>query len=138
MVNDKLGDSPLFLVDVQVGTGNKILVELDGDQGIGIDDCVAVSRHIEGNLDRETEDFELSVTSAGLGKPLKVQRQFLKNIGRQVIVKKNDGTLVEGVLKEATENLIISLPASKKKKLPERDVQLAPSEFTEVKVKIVF
>ena len=69
LVIEKLDSSGLFLVEVQIGMGNKILVEIDGDNGVGIDHCVSLSRRIEGSLDRDVEDFELSVTSSGIGDP---------------------------------------------------------------------
>ena len=69
-----------FIVEVTVGQANRISVLLDSETGITIDDCIQVSRHIESNLDREAEDFELQVSSAGLGQPFKVHRQYIKNL----------------------------------------------------------
>jgi ribosome maturation factor RimP len=138
LIEEKLEGSELFIVDVTVSPGNAIKVELDGDQGISIDDCVGVSRHIEGNLDREVEDFELKVMSAGIGEPLKVDRQYIKNAGREVSVILTDGTEHIGKLISAAEELKLVLPASKKKKLPEREIVLAKTDIKETRVRISF
>lgn len=98
-------DAGLYIVDVSISSSNAITIEIDKDQGgVSIDECISVSRNVEHNLDREIEDFELSVTSAGLDRPLRHPRQFQKNLGRDVKVKFNDGQKVEGVLKKADEN----------------------------------
>ncbi|MBN1924891.1 MAG: ribosome assembly cofactor RimP [Prolixibacteraceae bacterium] len=88
-----------FLVEVKVSKANVIEVTIDGDNGVSIQKCVEVSRYIEHKLDRETEDFELSVSSAGLGKPFKVYRQWVKNIGSLVEVILPGEKPVAGVIK---------------------------------------
>jgi ribosome maturation factor RimP len=98
LVNEVVS-GPCFLVDITVSPGNMIEVVVDCDQGITIEKCVEISRHIEGNLDRETEDFSLNVSSPGLGKPFKVHRQYVKNIGREVEVSAGSNAPVRGVLK---------------------------------------
>ena len=90
-----------FIVDITVGSGNSISVQVDSDSGISIGRCVEISRHIEHNLDRETEDFSLEVSSPGLTSPFKVLRQYLKNIGREVEVVTVDGEKQKGTLKSA-------------------------------------
>ena len=87
-----------FIISISIKKGNAIEVIIDGDNGVTIQKCVEVSRSIESNLDREAEDFELSVLSSGLGKPFKVHRQFLKNIGTEVEVIPDEGKSVSGVL----------------------------------------
>jgi ribosome maturation factor RimP len=82
----KLAEGTNFIVDIIVKQGNKIIVLLDNDNGVSIGDCVSMSRHIESNLDREKEDFELSVMSPGLSEPFKIVRQYQKNIDKQVDV----------------------------------------------------
>jgi len=116
LINEKLANSDVFLVEFRVKTDNKIRVFIDSERGITIDDCVALSRHIEGNLDREQEDFGLDVSSAGLDLPLRVTRQFKKNIGRTVHVILNDGAEIKGELIEATDENFQVLPEIKKKK----------------------
>lgn len=138
LIEEKIGEGPMFIVDVQVAAGNKIKVEMDSDQGMSIQDCVAISRQIEGNLDREVEDFELQVLSAGIGQPLKVSRQYVKNIGRDVSLKLESGIEVVGELVEAGEVLKLKLPASKKKKLPEREEEFPLEQIVETKVRVSF
>jgi len=98
LVNEVVSE-PFFIVDITVSPGNNIEVLVDGDQGISIQKCVEISRHIEGNLDRETDDFALNVSSPGLGRPLKVYRQYLKNIGQQVEVTGSGTNVLAGILK---------------------------------------
>jgi ribosome maturation factor RimP len=95
-----------FLVDVTVSAANKIRVTLDNFRGVRIDECVALSRFIEHSLDREAEDFELEVSSAGLDQPFRIFRQYEKNLGKLVDVKLNDGRRFEGKLLSANEQAI--------------------------------
>lgn len=104
IVEEKLTELDLFLVDLKIDTSNKIDISIDGDSGVGIDKCIAVSRAVEGSLDREKEDFELMVASPGIGQPFKVHRQYVKAVGRLVEVLMLDGTKVEGVLTDVTES----------------------------------
>ncbi len=99
LVNEWLADQDYFLVDVEISTDNRIVVEIDHADGVWIEDCVALSRYIEDHLDREVEDYELEVGSAGLGQPFKVVRQYENCIGKEVEVLKADGKKVRGVLK---------------------------------------
>lgn len=96
----------LFLIDLSISDANKITVTLDGDQGVTLQDCIDVSRAIEHNLDREEMDFSLEVASAGVSAPLKLVRQFRKNIGRDLSVKTATAAF-EGTLKVADENRIV-------------------------------
>lgn len=102
IVEEKLVELDLFLVDLKIDTANRIDIAIDGDNGVGIDQCIAVSRAVEGSLDREKEDFELMVASPGIGQPFKVHRQYTKSIGRLVEVQLLDGTKVAGTLSEVT------------------------------------
>ena len=88
-----------FLVDVDVTPDNRIVVEIDQAEGVWIDDCVDLSRFIESSLDRDVEDFELEVGSAGLGQPFKVPQQYVNFIGKEVEVLGADGKKTKGVLK---------------------------------------
>ena len=87
-----------FIVSISIKKDNAIEVVIDGDNGVTIQKCVDVSRSIESNLDREADDFELSVFSSGLGKPFKVHRQYLKNVGTEVEVEPDEGKPMSGVL----------------------------------------
>lgn len=93
----------LFIVDVRVGAGNSIVVELDSPGSMDLDTVAAVSRSIESKLDREKEDFELEVGSAGLTAPFKVRGQYDKNIGNEVEVLTTDGRKLRGTLTETTD-----------------------------------
>ena len=117
LTNEQLEGSNKFLISVKVRNGNHITVVIDGDEPLRIDDCIAVSKHIESKLDREVEDFELKVFSAGIDQPYVQLRQYLKNIGREVEVTLLDGAIVKGVLLEANDQQIqLEEKVSKKKK----------------------
>jgi ribosome maturation factor RimP len=117
LTNEQLEGSNKFLISVKVRNGNHITVVIDGDEPLRIDDCIAVSKHIESKLDREVEDFELRVFSAGIDQPYVQLRQYIKNIGREVEVTLLDGAIVKGILLEANEQQIqLEEKVSKKKK----------------------
>ncbi|HLP55004.1 MAG TPA: ribosome assembly cofactor RimP [Fluviicola sp.] len=100
-------DNGLFIVDLTISSSNVIRLELDKHNGgVTVEDCVSVSRNIEHNLDREQQDFELHVSSAGLDKPLRVHAQYVKNIGRSLEVKTASGK-TEGKLVEVNDNTIV-------------------------------
>lgn len=99
LVNQWLEDKEYFLVDVEVSADDKIVVEIDHSDGVWIEDCVELSRFIEERLNRDDEDYELEVGSAGLGQPFKVEQQYLNFIGKEVEVLGADGKKVKGVLK---------------------------------------
>ena len=86
LVDEWLEGKDYFLVDIEIGNDNKIVVEIDHADGVWIEDCVELSKHIEDNLDRDKEDFELEVGSAGLGQPFKVLQQYVNFIGKEVEV----------------------------------------------------
>ncbi|RAV28541.1 ribosome assembly cofactor RimP [Sinomicrobium soli] len=88
----------LFLISLTVSADNQIKVVIDGDEGVSLNDCISVSRAVEGGLDREETDFSLEVTSPGATEPLVHQRQYNKNIGRKLNVKTASGETVEGNL----------------------------------------
>ena len=96
----------LFLVDLSINEANKISINLDGDKGVNLQDCIDISRSIENNLDREEQDFSLEVASAGVSSPLKFVRQYKKNIGRTLKVKTNSSEEIEAKLVAADEDKI--------------------------------
>ncbi|MHC1706749.1 MAG: ribosome assembly cofactor RimP [Bacteroidales bacterium] len=98
LAEEKTAGTEIFLLDVMIRKGNRILVTIDGDQGVKIEDCVGISRHIEGQLDRDKEDFELQVSSGGADQPLKLLRQYKQHIGRTLKVQLNDKTEKTGIL----------------------------------------
>ncbi len=103
--NGLLEKPSMFLVDVSISDSYKILITLDGDNGVTLQDCIDISRAVEHNLDREEQDFSLEVASAGVSTPLKLVRQFKKNIGRTLKVKTTTET-IEAVLEQANEETI--------------------------------
>ena len=102
LVGEFLKGTGMFLVAVKVSSANRITVLADKNEGITIDECVAIHRHIENNLDREKEDFELQVSSPGLDLPFGVIEQYYKNEGRKVEVIDNEGSKLTGILKNVT------------------------------------
>ncbi|MCF2602891.1 ribosome assembly cofactor RimP [Parabacteroides distasonis] len=98
LVEEHLQASNSYLVDVAIKPGNYIVVEIDSDDSVSIDDCVALSQYIEAHLDRDVEDYELEVGSAGITSPFKVLRQYQKNIGNEVEMLLKSGTKKVGVL----------------------------------------
>ncbi len=103
-IEEFLETSDNYLVDVIINPGNIISIEIDNDNGVNIDECVALSRHLESKLNRDEEDFELTVGSVGLTSPFKSQRQYHKNIGNEVEVLTKKGQKLSGVLKAATDD----------------------------------
>ncbi|MDR1783176.1 MAG: ribosome assembly cofactor RimP [Dysgonamonadaceae bacterium] len=103
LADDFLKNSENYLVGVEISPDNVVVVTIDNDLGVAIDDCIALSKYLESKLDREKEDFELEVGSAGITAPFKVLRQYLKNIGKEVEVLTRDGRKLSGVLKSADE-----------------------------------
>ena len=98
LVEEKLSGTNKFIVELTIKPANKIEILLDSFDKIAIKDCVEVSRHVESSLDREKEDFELMVSSAGLEEPFKVVEQYKKNVGREVSVLTIDGQKKQGKL----------------------------------------
>ena len=104
LVEEWLQDKEYFLVDVEISPDDRIVVEIDHADGVWIEDCVELSRYIEDRLDRDEEDYELEVGSAGLGQPFKVPQQYVNFIGKNVEVLDGDGKKVKGVLKSVDGN----------------------------------
>lgn len=99
LVEEWLQGKEYFLVDVQVSSDDRIVVEIDHADGVWVDDCADLSRFIEDHLSREEEDYELEVGSTGLGQPFKVPQQYVNNIGNEVEVLTAEGKKVKGKLK---------------------------------------
>ena len=104
IVEDWLKEQEYFLVDIQISEDDHIVVEIDHADGVWIDDCVELSKYIESRLDRDEEDYELEVGSAGLGQPFKVPQQYKNYVGKQVEVEDSEGKKVRGVLKSVDGN----------------------------------
>jgi len=144
LVNEKLTEDQ-FLVDVKVSSSNVIDIMVDSDTGISINQIVEISRFIESNLDREVEDFELSVFSAGLSEPLSLVRQYKKNIGTEIDVLLTSGQKLTGILIKADDQGIDlevttkeKSEGSKKKELVTRVHSLGYPEIKEAKKVLKF
>lgn len=122
LINSHFEGSSLFLVDLMLKPGNQISIFIDGDTRVTIDDCKHLSRFLEDNLDRETEDFDLTVSSAGADRPLKLPRQYKKNIGNSLEIIPTTGDKVTGMVLKADENgiEIEQDPIKKSKKVVEK------------------
>ena len=132
LVNQWLEGKEYFLTDLSVSADNRIVVEIDHKEGVWIDDCVNLSRYIDQHLDREVEDYELEVGSAGIGQPFKVLQQYINHVGKQVEVLTTTGEKLRGLLKEANEEDItltvtvkVKEEGMKRPKLQEQDRQLS-------------
>jgi ribosome maturation factor RimP len=107
LLTEGLSDKPsLFLIDLTITDAFKVIVTIDGDEGVALQDCIDLSRVVENNLDREEQDFSLEVASVGVGSPLKLVRQYKKNVGRTLIVKTATENL-EAELVEANDDFVI-------------------------------
>ena len=145
LAEEYLETSDNYLIDVVINTGNVISIEIDNDNGVSIDDCVALSRYLESKFDREEEDFELTVGSAGLTSPFKIQRQYQKNIGNEVEVLTKKGIKLSGILKEVSDdNFIVTISkkeraeGAKRKTEVKEDLQFGYDEIKYTKYLIRF
>ena len=145
IVEEWLEGKDYFLVDVTETPDDKIVVEIDHAEGVWIDDCVDLSRYIESKLNREVEDYELEVGSAGIGQPFKVLQQYIIHIGKDVEVLDKDGKKWTGVYAEANEaNFTITVQTkvkpegAKRPKLVEQNVTFTYDEIKYTKYLISF
>jgi ribosome maturation factor RimP len=106
IVAQHVAGSDIFLVGVSVSPRNEIEVLADRPQGLTVDDCANISRAIEGAFSREAEDYELTVSSPGIGQPLQVRQQFLKAVGRPVELLLKSGQKLQGTLLSATADSV--------------------------------
>jgi len=134
----------LYLVDLSISENNKIQVTVDGDNGVPLSECIRISRSVDNNFDREEEDFSLEVSTPDIAHPLKLKRQYIKNINR-ILKVKNSEEEFEGTLVEADEDKIVlswkarePKPIGKGKVTVTKTVTLAYKDIKEAKVKIVF
>ncbi|MDP2721185.1 MAG: ribosome assembly cofactor RimP [Bacteroidales bacterium] len=123
LANGFLEGTDRFVVEVNTNAENRILVFIDSDSGVFIEHCIALSKYIESQLDRETEDFELNVSSSGVGQPFTMLRQYQKYIGKAVQIKLTDGTQMKGLLKSATEAQIEIFDQAKNKNKKSKKIE---------------
>ncbi|OFX88177.1 MAG: ribosome assembly cofactor RimP [Bacteroidetes bacterium GWF2_33_16] len=137
IIQELVTQKDAYIVDVKIGASNQITIELDGAKGISIDDCVEVSKLIDSKLNRDEEDYELEVSSAGLSSAFKVIQQYYKNIGQEIEILVKNGKKLTGILKSVNENGFIleitkleRVEGEKKKQKIVEEIQLL---FTDVK-----
>lgn len=137
LVEEGLAGTDCFLVDVQVSRDNVIVIEIDNEEGVDIDRCVALHRFLESKLDRDAEDYELEVGSAGITSPFKVLGQYKKNIGNEVEVLTKDGRKLVGVLKSAdADGFVVTVTKKVKSETSKRKVEVEedyPLGYNEIK-----
>ncbi|WP_447951787.1 ribosome assembly cofactor RimP [Chryseobacterium koreense] len=131
----------LFLIDLKISAADEVTVILDGDHGVSLQDCLDASRAIEFNMDREEHDFSLQVMSAGLSEPLNSERQFRKNIGRDLDVLLKDDTKIEGELgKVDKDGITLVLRYRKPKEIGKGKMDVVEEKeipYTEIKKALV-
>ena len=130
-----------YIVDVSVSSANEIIVYFDKNGGVNVDECVSISRYINDNFDRDIEDYALTVCSPGLTSPFKIKEQYQINQGREVVVKKNDGKKVSGILKNYENQLTLAVKKKEKgskSKYINSDIEIPFDEIKETRLKIKF
>ena len=145
IATEALKDSDLFMFEVLISPGNIIVVEIDSQEGVSIDDCSALSKKIESHFDREVEDFELEVGSAGITSPFKIQKQYEKNIGNEVEVLSKKGQKLSGILAgcddqgfDLTVTQMVKPEGAKKKVAVEENIRFQYDEVKYTKYLIRF
>ncbi len=145
IVDEWLQGKDYFVVEITVSPEDRIVVEIDHKDGVWIEDCVELSRYIESRLNRDKEDYELEVGSAGIGQPFKVLQQYICHVGEEVEVLTKDGRKLQGVLKEATpEQMTLTIKkkvkeeGAKRPKIVDEDLTMRYEEINYTKYLISF
>ena len=145
VINEVLDGTSMFLVTLTISRDNIIDVQLDSEDDITIDDCVAVNDAVLDAFDRDVEDYELTVGSYGISSPLLLPRQYAKNVGEEVEVLTADGRKIKGTLTASTDDgCTLTVPTKMKvegKKRPEVvdvEVNLKYNEIKQTKIIIKF
>lgn len=142
-LQDFLDNKGLFVIDIHISSQNDIELTIDGDKYVTIDDCAEVSRYIERFLNRDIEDFSLSVSSPDANKPLKFPRQYPKHIGKEIHVYTSDNKEIKGKLLTVNPDEIVVLAKVKekvnnKKKITEREIKISFDTITKAKILLPF
>ena len=145
LIEETIEGTDIFLVDLKISSGNKISVLVDAIGGLPITDCIKVSRGVEDDLDREVEDFSIDVSSPGLDKPLKVFRQYEKNIDRSIKITLTDEGVFDATILNVDEPKIdllveevITISDSLEGVKKGDNMTLAQADITEAKINISF
>ena len=136
-------EKDLFLVEIRIKPTNNVKIYIDGDQGVSVDKLVSYNRKLYRQLEEEgifpDGDFSLELSSPGLDEPLKMHRQYVKNIGRPVEVILNDGIKQEGVLKAVSEEAIeVESTTGKGKKAITAQLTIPFIQIKSTKIQIKF
>lgn len=143
IIEEQISGTDIYIVEISVSKSNQINVFIDSPDGVDINACIGISKFIESSLDREIEDFELNVSSAGIDRPLKVLKQYEKNIGNDVQIDTTNGERLKAILSTVTDSGIsieweenVKVEGKKKK---QTIVKKRALNFNEIKeTKIVF
>lgn len=140
LIENHLLGSNKFPTEVMIKSGNRIMVFIDGDHGVMIEDCQKLSRYLEQSLDREKEDFDLMVSSAGADRSLALPRQYLRHIGKSLDVVTTAGEKLEGILRNADAAKITLEQDIKKskKEIEKKEIELKYNEIKSAKIVLSF
>lgn len=130
----------LFLIDLSISSDYKINITIDGDKGVSLQDCIDISRSVEHHLDREEQDFSIEVASAGATSPLKLPRQYKKNIGRKIEVTTENSTIEAQLVEADEEKITVEWKAREPKKIgkgKETIEKKAIIPYTEIKKAVI-
>lgn len=137
-------DESLYLVDLSISANNKVQIIIDGDKGVSLNECIRINKVVDNGLDREIEDFSLEVSTPDIAHPLKLKRQYIKNINRILKVKTAEEE-IEGTLQEADDDKIVLAWKAREPKLVgkgkvtvQKTVTLEYKDIKEARVKILF
>jgi ribosome maturation factor RimP len=133
LVEYHFGAGEFFLVDVVVKPGNKISVFIDGDNRVTIEACRLLNHFLEENLDRESEDYDLTVSSAGADRPLKLPRQYKKNIGNDLELVTKAGDKITGKVLSAGDDGVEIEQQPVKKTKKEQEKIIIKLKFDDIK-----
>lgn len=131
LIQMKIEGTDQFVVEAKVDSNNNISIELDADGGLSIRDCARLSKHIKRELEESEENFSIHVSSPGLDKPLRMHRQYLKNVGRTLNVQCIEGERLKGELKKVNDSSIL-LEKDKK------EIEIEFSNIKEAKIVVGF
>lgn len=115
LVEEWLKDNDYFLVDVNMTSDDRIIVEIDHADGVWIEDCADLSRFLQEKLGEQLDDYELEVGSAGIGQPFKVAEQYKNHIGKEVEVLDKQGKKIQGLLKSVDGDTFVVTVKEKQK-----------------------
>ena len=145
IANPILEAKNLFLVDLKISGDNVIELYIDALTGVNIQTCIEISREIESHFNRDEEDFELTVSSAGIGYPFKVEKQYQKNLEKNVEITTKDNRKLNGILKSFDQQSITieyeekrTIAGKKKKKIVKTKLPISREDIKEIKDEIKF